>query len=51
MDLELIPVLGCHSAGDWSHKRGSRLPLLYARPLVTFSAAKNHRPFTNTNTP
>jgi len=28
---ELIPVLGSQSAGDVSHKPGSRLPLLSAR--------------------
>ena len=32
---ELIPVLGSQPAGDMSHKRGSRLPLLSARPAVT----------------
>jgi len=33
--LELIPVLGSQPAGDVSHKPGSRLPLLPARPEVT----------------
>jgi len=33
--LELIPVLGSQPAGDVSHKPGSRLPLLFARPAVT----------------
>ena len=33
--LELIPVLGSQPAGDVSHKRGGRLPLLSARPAVT----------------
>ena len=32
---ELIPVLGSQSAGDVSHKPGSRLPLLSARPAVS----------------
>ena len=32
---ELIPVLGSQPAGDVSHKPGSRLPLLSARPAVT----------------
>jgi len=32
---ELIPVLGSQPAGDMSHKPGSRLPLLSARPAVT----------------
>jgi len=30
--LELIAVLGIQPAGDMSHKYGSRLPLLSARP-------------------
>jgi len=33
--LELIPVLGSQPADDVSHKPGSRLPLLSARPAVT----------------
>jgi len=33
---ELIPVLGSQPAGDVSHKPGGRLPLLSARPAVTF---------------
>jgi len=32
---ELIPVLGSQPAGYVSHKPGSRLPLLSARPAVT----------------
>ena len=32
---ELIPVLGSQPAGDVSHKRGGKLPLLSARPAVT----------------
>jgi len=32
---ELILVLGSQHAGDVSHKTGSRLPLLSARPAVT----------------
>jgi len=34
---ELIPVLGSQPAGDVSHKPGSRLPLLSARPAVTLA--------------
>jgi len=30
----LIPVLGSQPAGDVSHKPGSRLPLLSARPAA-----------------
>ena len=37
---ELIPVLGSQPAGDMSHKPGGRLPLLSARPAVTFSTLK-----------
>jgi len=32
---ELIRVVGSQPAGDVSHKRGGRLPLLSARPGVT----------------
>ena len=32
---ELIPVLGSQPAGDVSHKRDGRLPLLSVRPAVT----------------
>jgi len=32
---QLIPTLGSQPAGDVSHKPGSRLPLLSARPAVT----------------
>jgi len=46
--LELIPVLGSHPAGDRSHKPGSRLPLLSARPAVTSPAAEHHRPLAGT---
>ena len=35
---ELIPVLGSQPAGDVSHKRGGRLPLLSARPRQWYSA-------------
>jgi len=35
--LELIPVLGSQPAGDVSHKPGSRLPLVSARPAVTLA--------------
>ena len=38
--LELIPVLGSQPAGDVSHKPGSGLPLLSARPAVTFATLK-----------
>ena len=34
---ELIPVLGSQPAGDVSHKPGSRLQLLSARPAVTLA--------------
>jgi len=37
---ELIPVPGSQPAGDVSHKPGSRLPLLSARPAVTFPARR-----------
>jgi len=37
---ELIPVLGSQPAGDVSHKPGSRLPLLSARPVVTPATLK-----------
>jgi len=37
---ELIPVLGNQPAGDVSHKPGSRLPILSARPAVTFATLK-----------
>jgi len=37
---ELIPVLGSQPAGDVSHKLGGRLPLLSARPAVTFPACR-----------
>ena len=37
---ELIPVLGSKPAGDVSHKHGSRLPLLSAKPAVTPAALK-----------
>ena len=37
---ELIPVLGSQPAGDVSHKPGSRMPLLSARPAVTLTTLK-----------
>jgi len=37
---ELIPVLRSQPAGDVSHKPGSRLPLLSARPAVTLATLK-----------
>ena len=38
--LGLIPVLGSQPTGDVSHKPGSRLPLLSARPAVTLATLK-----------
>jgi len=38
--LELIPVLDSQPAGDVSHKPGSRLPLLSARPAITPTTLK-----------
>jgi len=38
--VELIPVLDSLPAGDESHKPGSRLPLLSARPTVTPATLK-----------
>jgi len=37
---EVIPVLGSQPAGNVSHKPGGRLPLLSARPAVTFPARR-----------
>jgi len=37
---ELIPILGSQPAGDVSHKAGSRLSLLSARPAVTPATLK-----------
>jgi len=37
---ELVPVLGSQPAGEVSHKPGSRLPLLSARPAVTPATLK-----------
>jgi len=37
---ELIPDLGDQPAGDVIHKPGGRLPLLSARPAVTFATLK-----------
>jgi len=37
---ELIPVLGSQPAGVVSHKPGSRLPLLSAKPAVTPATLK-----------
>ena len=37
---ELIPILGSQPAGDVSHKPGSRLSLLSARPAVTLATLK-----------
>jgi len=37
---ELIPVLCSQPAGDVSHKPGSRMPLLSARPAVTLATLK-----------
>ena len=46
---ELIPVYR-QSADRWllSHPPGGRLPLLSARPAVTFPAAEHHRPLAGT---
>jgi len=48
---KLIPVYG-QSAGSpqvtLSHPSGGRLPLLSARPAVTFPAAEHHHPFAGT---
>ena len=41
---DLIPVLGSQPAGDVSHKRGGRLPLLSARPAVTPATLKRLLP-------
>jgi len=38
--LSVTPVLGSQPAGDVSHKPGSRLPLLYAKPAVTLATLK-----------
>ena len=38
--LELIQVLGSQPAGDVSHKPGSRLPLLSAKPAFTPTTLK-----------
>jgi len=38
--LEPIPVFGSQPAGDVSHKSVSRLPLLSARPAVTFPVSR-----------
>ena len=37
---ELIPVLDSQPADNVSHKPGGRLPLLSARPAVTFATLK-----------
>jgi len=37
---DMIPVLGSQPAGDVSHKPGSRLPLLSARPAVSPATLK-----------
>ena len=39
----MIPVLGSQPAGDRSHNPDGRLPLLSARPAVTFTAAEHRR--------
>ena len=38
---EMIPVIGSQPAGDVSHKTGGTLPLLSARPAVTFATFKS----------
>ena len=40
---------GSQPAGDWSHPPGNRLPLLSAKPAVTFPAAEHHRPLAGTH--
>jgi len=51
--LELMSIggrswsLGSQPAGD-SHEPGARLPLLSARPAVTFPAWEHHRPLAST---
>ena len=42
---ELIPVF---RQVTWSHPPGGRLPLLSARPVVTFPAEERHRPSAGT---
>ena len=44
----LESLLGRQPAGDISHKPSSRLPLLSAKPAVTFPASERHRPWTVT---
>jgi len=41
---ELIPVLGSQPACDVSHKPSGRLPLLSARPVVTFTTLRGLPP-------
>jgi len=41
---ELIPVLVSQPASDVSHKPGSRLPLLSARPAVTLASLRGLLP-------
>ena len=41
---EPITVLGSQPTGDVSHKRGSKLPLLSARPAVTLATRKRALP-------
>jgi len=38
------PCTGSQATGDLSHPPGGRLPLLSARPAVTFPAAEHHHP-------
>ena len=48
--LDLIMVPGSQPAGDRSHKPGDKVPLLSARPAVTFPAAESittHWPLPN----
>ena len=46
LGVELIPVYrqSVRSPHDINHPPGNRLPLLCARPAVTFPAAEHHRP-------
>jgi len=45
---ELIPVKAVRPQVTISHPPGGRLPLLFARPAVTFLAAEHHRSLAGT---
>ena len=38
-------AVGSRAVGDINHEPGGKLPLLSARPAVTFSAVEYHRPY------